>query len=210
MEKRDHVTYRSSMHEVYCEMCELKRIHALRKCSPSCKNPYWVGLLEVAIKKFDEICLSLTTEGVCDFDFKYAGLRASAKRQVQDAILDFSDSILRCQVFFPGLIDLCEHLIVVSEHLNMVCMHCRTFQTRIMIQEMMDGDGDMHGSAHNKGEHIHIPVAEAAREPRVDHQRDHTTWTLYPDPTKPGGTMTVSSARLEVANLLGMLEGVAY
>jgi hypothetical protein len=95
MEKRDHVTYRSSMHEVYCEMCELKRIHALRKCGPSCKNPYWVGLLEVAIKKFDELCQSLTTEGVCDFDFKYAGLLARAKRQVQDAILDFSDSILR-------------------------------------------------------------------------------------------------------------------
>ena len=127
----------SRMCDVYCSMKELKKIDALKKCEQGYESPKWVCLLKESVKKFDVMREWLTDKMSETFDFTHSDLDEKDERKQswiwkrEDTILSFSESILMTQVFFPGPVFCCKHVITDMEHLNVICNHCRHFQMYI-------------------------------------------------------------------------------
>ena len=122
------------MREVYDMMCELGNMPFIRNFDRFDKSsgeiPEWIRVLRTAFEKFECMQRYLPYEKTCNF-----GITDNTTPQLLDAILSFSTDIFRCQAFFPGQTPLCKHALVAWQHLNIICMHCRTYQMHIFIRQ---------------------------------------------------------------------------
>ena len=223
------------MREVYDRMHELGKMPYIRNfdklvTSPdydtcSIEIPKWIIALRSAFTKFECMETWLPYEQTCTFH-----ITSDTTPQLQKAILSFSTEIFKCQARFPGQTLLCQHALMAWQHLNIICMHCRTYQMILFSIAQVA----THTSA--------TAVLFVARNTQKRNERDEavptTTTTpeattnqyykgipvanrappvptVYPLPTAPEGAttdtpwITDNKAKLEVQDLLQMLQTTA-
>jgi len=124
------------MREVYYSMCELRKMPLILKFDTCSDVPEWIRVLRTAFEKFEIMKKWLSYDDTCKPKLsRYACLIACCTDPQQNDILKFSDEIFRCQAYFPGPTVLCEHALLAWQHLNIICMHCRTYQMHILIKK---------------------------------------------------------------------------
>jgi hypothetical protein len=236
----------SPMREVYDRMRELGKMPYIRDfdklvTSPdydtcSIEIPKWIIVLRSAFKKFD--CMETCLHYDKTYNFK---IKSDTTSELQDAILSFSTDIFRCQALFPGQTRLCQHALKAWQHLNIICMHCRTYQMILYIKHghtidasQIPSDGaDSEKDAKRETQTsktavllwsqtthkqnassegvvaavIVRPPPYADAPPAYTDKTDKPT--LLPAPTAPSPWSTDNRAKLEVQDLLQMLQTAA-
>lgn len=187
-----------NMREVYDRMCELRKMPALLKCSAGCETPEWVCVLRDASEHFKIMEKHLPYAETCDF-----AITVATPSPILKAIELFSASILRCQAYFPGQTLLCKHAIKAWEHLNIICMHCRTYQMLIMQANILENTmGKIYEQNKVYAHTNHVPVAVSG--PPIP--------TIHPIPTPAAAQQDEVYAyrtKSEVGDLLRKLQNVA-
>ena len=125
MSSNENGNKRKPLLDTYKRMEELKKIYTLVEVKKYAKVPEWIEQLKVAIATFDQMTwinalLNGTEPDVEEYE-----------REKQ--FLIFLHDIFLCQALFFLPSSPCEHLIRVSQNLNVVCMHGRYLQLRINI-----------------------------------------------------------------------------
>ena len=125
MPSNENGNKRKPLLDTYKRMEELKKIYTLVEVKKYAKVPEWIEQLKVAIATFDQMTwinalLNGTEPDVDEYE-----------REKQ--FLIFLHDIFLCQALFFLPSSPCEHLIRVSQNLNVVCMHGRYLQLRINI-----------------------------------------------------------------------------
>ena len=121
---------RRRLHDIYTRINELKRIYVLVEVKKYNKAPEWIEKLKEAILKFDKMTWVNNDEPYVE----------AHQRRLQ--FLEFLKDILLCQALFFLPSCPCEHIINVSQHLNVICMHGRDLQLRIyflQVESYIDG-----------------------------------------------------------------------
>ena len=109
--------------DIYKRMEELKRIYTLVEAKKNTKVPEWIEKLTIAIVTFDKMTW---LNGLLN------GIASDVEEYVRERqFLDFLQDIFLCQALFFLPSCPCEHIIKVSQNLNVVCMHGRDIQLRI-------------------------------------------------------------------------------
>ena len=100
-------------------MKELKRLHVLVEVKKNSKIPEWIEKLKVSISAFDKMTW-------------WGNDSVHAEQSVMEEQFSlFLKYILLCQAHFILPSSPCEHLLLISQHLNVICMHCRNVQNTI-------------------------------------------------------------------------------
>ena len=123
MPSNENGTRLTPVNDLYKRMEELKRIYTLVEVKKYAKVPEWIEKLKIAIVTFDEMTwLNGFLNGTVPDVQPYI-------REQQ--FLKFLKDIFLCQALFFLPSCPCEHIIKVSQNLNVVCMHGRDIQLRI-------------------------------------------------------------------------------
>jgi len=114
------------VYEIRTRMQELKRIYVLVEVKKYGNVPEWIEQLKNAIDFFDKmtwlnVLLDGTSEPIVE------------PHEREEQFLNFLEYIFLCQALFFLPSCPCEHLIRVSQNLNVVCMYGRDLQLRINI-----------------------------------------------------------------------------
>ena len=114
------------VYEIRKRMEELKRIYVLVEVKKYGKVPEWIEKLKIAIATFDKmtwlnVLLDGTDEPIVEV------------HEREEEFLLFLEDIFLCQAIFFLPSCPCEHLIRVSQNLNVVCLYGRDIKLRINI-----------------------------------------------------------------------------
>ena len=114
------------VYEIRKRMEELKRIYVLVEVKKYGKVPEWIEKLKIAIATFDKMTwLNVLLDGT-------DGPIVEVHEREEEFLL-FLEDIFLCQAIFFLPSCPCEHLIRVSQNLNVVCLYGRDIQLRIKI-----------------------------------------------------------------------------
>jgi hypothetical protein len=110
-------------------MEELKRIYLLVEVKRYGKVPEWIEKLKIAIATFDKMTwLKDVLDGIDE------PIVEPRERELQ--FLNFLEDIFLCQAIFFLPSCPCEHLIRVSQNLNVVCTYGRDIQLKITLNRV--------------------------------------------------------------------------
>jgi hypothetical protein len=114
--------------DIYKRMEQLKKIYILVEVKKYSKYPEWIEKMKIAIDTFDKMTWlkGLLNGTVPDVE----------AHQREEQFLDFLQDIFLCQALFFLPSCPCEHIINVSQHLNVICMHGQRLQLRINILQV--------------------------------------------------------------------------
>jgi hypothetical protein len=206
---RDAAAQCSPMREVYDRMHELEKMPYIRNfdrlvTSPgfdtcSIEIPRWIIVLKSAFEKFECMETWLCYDKTCNFE-----IASDTTPQLQKAILSFSTEIFKCQAFFPGQTVLCRHALMAWQHLNIICMHCRTYQMILVSIAQVA----THASATATTTTPEATTTEYYRGIPVAH-RAPPSRTAPEGATTDAPWSTDNRAKLEVQDLLQMLQTAA-
>ena len=119
--------------DIYKRMEELKRIYKKVEVKKNTKVPEWIEKLDIAIVTFDKMTW-------------LNGIASDVEPYVKKLqFLDFLEDIFLCQALFFLPSCPCEHIIKVSQNLNVVCMHGRDLQLILesqRVQSYLEGQLD--------------------------------------------------------------------
>jgi hypothetical protein len=108
------------------KMQELKRIYVLVEVKKYGKVPEWIEKIKIAIDTFEKMTwLNVVLDGTAE------PIVEAHEREEQ--FLNFLEHICLCQAIFFLPSCPCEHLIRISQNLNVVCLYGRDIKLRIYI-----------------------------------------------------------------------------
>ncbi len=105
--------------DIISRMNEMKRLYVLVEVKKNSQTPEWIEKLKVAISAFDNMTW-FGNDSVHQEDILK-----------EKQFLVFLNYILLCQAYFILPSYPCEHLQLISQHLNVICMHGRNLQNTI-------------------------------------------------------------------------------